>query len=204
MNNDQEKPRTTNQEQKQYMHLDVSNSKCPSPHTLKNKLGRVAWAIVWGTLFRWSPRILFGWRRFLLRCFGASIGKNARISPSVSIWAPWNLVVGDEAAIAHHVDCYCVDRLTIGNHATVSQYAFVCTASHDISDPHMRLITAPVVIEDQAWVCAGVFVGMGRRIGVGSVAGAMSVVTKDVGEWQIVAGNPAKVIGQRQLESRKD
>ncbi len=81
--------------------LDVSKDKCPSPHSLGNKLARVAWAIVWGTLFRWSPRILFGWRRFLLRCFGAKIGRNARISPSVRVWAPWNLTVRDEAAIAH-------------------------------------------------------------------------------------------------------
>ncbi len=181
--------------------LDVSKEKCPSPHSLGNKLARVAWAIVWGTLFRWSPRILFGWRRLLLRCFGATIGKNARISPSVKVWAPWNLSVGDEAAIAHNVDCYCVDRLTIGNHATVSQNAFLCTASHDIRDPHMKLITAPIVIADQAWICAGVFLGMGLTVGEGAVAGAMSVVTKDVPAWQIVAGNPARSIALRQLTS---
>lgn len=179
--------------------LDVSKDKCPSPHSLGNKLARVAWAVVWGTLFRWSPRILFGWRRFLLRTFGATIGKNARISPSVKVWAPWNLTVGDEAAIAHDVDCYCVDRLRIGHHATVSQYAFLCTASHDIRDPHMKLISAPIEVADQAWVCAGVFVGMGLTIGQGAVTGAMSVVTKSVEPWTIVAGNPAKLIGTRSL-----
>jgi putative colanic acid biosynthesis acetyltransferase WcaF len=181
--------------------LDVSKEKCPSPHSLGNKLARVAWAIVWGTLFRWSPRIFFKWRRFLLQIFGASIGRNARISPSVKIWAPWNLTVGDEAAIAHNVDCYCVDRLTIGNHSTVSQYAFLCTASHDVRDPHMKLITAPIVIADQAWICAGSFIGMGITIGEGAVVGAMAVVTKDVPALQIVAGNPARTIGQRVLGS---
>ncbi len=181
--------------------LDVSKDKCPSSHSLSNKLGRVVWALVWGTLFRWSPRILFGWRRFLLRCFGAVIGKNARISPSVRVWAPWNLVVGDEVAIAHDVDCYCVDRLTIGDHATVSQYSFLCTASHDISDPHMRLTTAPIVIGGQSWVCAGVFVSPGVTIGEGAVAGAMSVVTRDVAPWTVVAGNPAKQIRERILRA---
>jgi putative colanic acid biosynthesis acetyltransferase WcaF len=181
--------------------LDVSKEKCPSPHSLGNKLARVAWAIVWGTLFRWSPRILFGWRRFLLRCFGATIGKNARISPSVKVWAPWNLSVGDESSIAHCVDCYCVDRLRIGSHATISQYSFLCTASHDIRDPHMHLIHGPIEVADQAWVCAGVFVGMGRKIHEGAVVGAMSVVVQDVEPWTIVAGNPARSIGLRQLNS---
>jgi putative colanic acid biosynthesis acetyltransferase WcaF len=181
--------------------LDVSKAKCPSPHSLGNKLARVAWAIVWGTLFRWSPRILFGWRRFLLRSFGAKIGKNSRISPSVRVWAPWNLTVGDEVAIAHDVDCYCVDRLTIGDHATVSQYSFLCTASHDISDPHMGLITAPIQIGSQSWVCAGVFVSPGVTIGEGAVVGAMSVVTRGVEPWTVVAGNPARFLKARKLRS---
>ena len=110
-------------------------------------------------------------------------------------------MVGDEASIAHRVDCYCVDRLTIGNHATVSQYAFLCTASHDISDPHMRLITAPIEIADQSWICAGVFVGMGLKIGEGAVVGAMSVVTRSVDPWTIVAGNPTRIIKRRQLRT---
>jgi putative colanic acid biosynthesis acetyltransferase WcaF len=179
--------------------LDVSKLKCPSQHSFGNKLARVLWAVVWGTLFRWSPRVFFGWRRILLRLFGARIGRNARISPSVKIWAPWNLTVGDEASIAHQVDCYCVDRLSIGSHATVSQYAFLCTASHDISDPNMSLITAPIEIAAQSWVCAGTFIGMGQTVGEGAVIGAMSVVTKPVDPWTIVAGNPAKFIKHRQL-----
>ncbi len=179
--------------------LDVSKLKCPSQHSFGNKLARVVWGVVWGTVFRWSPRAFFGWRRLLLRLFGAKIGRNARISPSVKVWAPWNLNVGDEAAIAHDVDCYCVDQITIGHHATVSQYTFLCTASHDLADPHMRLITGPITIADQAWVCAGAFVGMGLLIGEGAVIGAMSVVIKPVDPWTIVAGNPAKFIKQRQL-----
>ncbi len=180
--------------------IDVSKDKCPSPHSLTNKIGRVIWGIVWVTLFRTSPRILFGWRRMLLKMFGSRVGRNARISPSVRIWAPWNLVVGEEASIAHDVDCYNVDRIEIGNHASVSQYAFLCTASHDIQDPHMRLISAPIVVADQAWVCAGAFVGMGITIGEGAVVGAMSVATRSVAPWSIVAGNPARFLRMRELK----
>jgi len=181
------------------LQIHVSKKDCPSPHSLGNKIARVIWGVVWVSLFRPSPRIFFGWRRFLLRAFGANIGKNARISPSVTVWAPWNLSVGDESAISHHVDCYCVDRLVIGNHATVSQYVILCTASHDISTPNMKLISSPIVLEDQCWVCAGAFVGPGITVHDGAVIGAMSVVTKDIEEWTVHAGNPACMIKRRSI-----
>lgn len=184
------------------LEVRVDPASCPSPHSMRNKLGRVAWSIVWWLLFRPTPRLCFGWRRMLLRVFGARIGRNARISPSVRIWAPWNLAVGEEASLAHSVDCYCVDRLIIGSHATVSQYAFLCTASHDVGDPHMRLTTAPIRIGDQAWVCAGAYIAPGVTIGAGAVAGARAVVTRDVAPWTIVAGNPARYLRDRVLRGR--
>lgn len=182
------------------MKVNVDSNACPSPHSLANKLGRVAWGIVWLCLFRTSPRIVFGWRRFLLRLFGAKVGRNARISPSARIWAPWNLTIGDEGAIAHDVDCYCVAPIRIGHHATVSQYAFLCAATHDIADPHMRLISGPIEINDQAWVCAKAFVGPGITVGEGAVVGAAAVVTKDVPPWQVVAGNPARYLRERTIQ----
>jgi len=112
-------------------------------------------------------------------------------------------MVGDEAAIAHGVDCYCVDEIKIGHHATVSQYAFLCGATHDITDPHMRLISAPIRIADQAWVCSGVFIGPGICVQEGAVVGARSVVTRNVEPWTVVAGNPAKRIGQRELRTEE-
>jgi putative colanic acid biosynthesis acetyltransferase WcaF len=150
-------------------------------------------------LFRPSPRVCFGWRRFLLRCFGAKVGRNAHVYPSCRVWAPWNLEVGDYGCLSFDVDCYCVDKVVIGRHATVSQYSFLCTASHDISDPHMRLTTAPVVIGDGSWVCAGAYVGPGITVGEGAVVGARAVVTRSVEPWSVVAGNPARFIKTREL-----
>ena len=137
----------------------------------------------------------------LLRLFGARVGAGAKIMPSTKIWAPWNLVLGEEACLSHDVDCYCVNRVTVGPHATVSQYAHLCTATHDIADPHMRLVTAPIIIGAGAWVCAGAFVGPGVTVGDGAVAGARAVVIKDVDAWTVVAGNPAVFIKQRVLNA---
>lgn len=132
--------------------------------------------------------------------FGAKIGANARIAPTATIWAPWNLTVGKEVSIAGEVDCYCVAPITIGDYATVSQYSFLCTASHDISSRTMKLTMAAITIHDQAWVCAAAFVSPGVVIGEGSVVGARAVVTKSTNDWTVVAGNPARVISHRTIK----
>jgi putative colanic acid biosynthesis acetyltransferase WcaF len=179
----------------------VGPKECPSPHSGRNKLGRVLWGMVWFLLFRPSPRVLHGWRRCLLRLFGATIALGAKISPSARIWAPWNLTLGEYCSVAHGVDCYCVAPIAIGAHATVSQYTILCTATHDIHDPHMRLLTAPIVIRDQAWACAAAFICPGVTIGEGGVAGARSVITKDIAPWTVVCGNPGRPIKARILRT---
>ena len=181
--------------------IRTDRQSCPSPHSSANKLGRLLWGAAWLLLFRPSPSFLRGWRRFLLRCFGARIGRGAKILPSARIWAPWNLVMGEEACLSHDTDCYNVAPVEIGPHATISQYAHLCAASHDITDPNMRLITAPIRIGPGAWICAGAFVGMGVTVGEGAVVGARAVAVKDVGPWAVVAGNPARFIRKRELRT---
>ena len=179
--------------------IRVSRKDCPSPHSTSNKIGRVFWAIAWGLLFRPSPKIMLGWRRMLLRLFGARIGKGAKIMPSAKIWAPWNLTMGEEACLSHDVDCYCVAPVSIGAHATISQYSYLCAATHDVEDPHMRLVTAPIVIGDGAWVAADVFVAPGITIEEGAVVGVRSSVFRDMPAWTICAGNPCRPIRKREL-----
>lgn len=178
-------------------HVDVSRYR--HSYSLANKIGRVVWQWVWLLLFRPSPRICFAWRRLLLRLFGARIGKHVHVYPSANIWAPWNLQMDEYSCLAGDVDCYCAGLITIGPHATVSQYSYLCAAGHDISDPHMQLFTAPITIGPGAWVCAGAFVGPGVAIGEGAVVAARAVVVKDVPPWDVVGGNPAKFIKKREL-----
>lgn len=182
----------------------VDASKCVSSHSRTNQFARLLWCFVWIFLFRPSPRFLYGWRRFLLRLFGAQVGREAYIYPSVRIWAPWNLSIGEFSALGHGVDCYCVDRVVIGAHVGISQYSFLCTASHDIADPHLKLIHAPIRIDEAAWVAADVFVGPGVHIGAGAVVGARASVFKDVEPWTVVCGNPARFLKKRELNSAPD
>jgi len=153
---------------------------------------------------RLTPRPLHAWRRFWLRLFGAKIGAGTAIYPSARIWAPWNLEMGDRSGIADGAEIYNVDKIVLEDDAIVSQFAFLCTASHDITDPGRRLITAPIRVGRQAWICAAAYVGMGVTVAEGAVVAARAVAVKDVAPWMVVGGNPARTIKQRVLTERPD
>ena len=105
--------------------------------------------------------------------------------------------MGHNSCIGEYVDVYSVGRVEIGDHATISQYCYLCTASHDYKSSGMPLMSGPIIISAHAWVTADVFVGPGVVIGEGAVVGARSSVFKDVPAWKVVAGNPFKEIGDR-------
>ena len=168
--------------------------------SLKNKLGRLVWGIVWCILFRPSPRPFFKWRRFLLNLFGAKLARTAAVYSSAKIWAPWNLKMGERSVLGDYVDCYSVDRITLEADVTVSQYAFLCSASHDIESPNRDLVHQPIRLERGSWIFAGAFVGMGVTIGEGAVVAARSLVVKSVEPYAVVGGNPAKFIKTREAK----
>lgn len=181
--------------------LDMKNYK--NRHSLKSKIVRLIWNIVWLFLFRPTPdksKIFVAWRVFLLRLFGAKIGKHCIVKNTVLVWQPWKLSIGDYVALSEYVNCYTVDHITIGNQTTVSREAFICCASHDITSPIFELTYAPITIGSNAWICSRSFIAPGVTIGDGAVVAACGVVTKDVEPWTVVGGNPAKVIKTRELK----
>ncbi len=176
----------------------IDLSKYHNALSRKNQIVRMLWTVVWGVLARPLPRSVgSGWKRFLLRLFGAKIDPTAIVYSSAKVYYPANLIMERYACLASDVDCYNVAPVHIGANTTVSQGAYLCTASHDITNPLNPLISAPIIIEDQAWVAADAFVGMGVTVGQGAVVGARAVVFKDVEPWIVVGGNPAKFIKKR-------
>lgn len=171
-----------------------------TPYSRANKLRRLLWSVTWRLLARPFPRSMaMPWKRSLLRLFGAKIAPTAAVYATAKVFQPWMLVMDDYACLADGVDCYNAAPVHIGRNATVSQRAFLCTAGHDISDPHHHQTSAPIVIGDRAWVCAEAFVGQGVTVGDGAVCAARSVVVKNVEPWTVVAGNPAKMLKKRMI-----
>lgn len=170
-----------------------------SPVSLQNRILRRLWFIVSASLFRFSPVIAFGWRNFLLSVFGAELGRKVRVYPSAHVWAPWALQMGDRSCLAGHVLCYNVGRIVIGSDVTVSQYSYLCAATHDYNSPKFTLVVKPITICDRAWIAADAFIGPGVNVGEGAVVLARAVVVRDVMPWRVVAGNPASVVRDRKL-----
>lgn len=173
------------------------NNPYPSPHGFLNRTLRAAWSLTNLLLFRPTPRWLHGWRRMLLRTFGATIGTGAHVYPSVRIWAPWNLEMGDHSCLGPYVDCYNVAKISLGRFCTVSQYSYLCAATHDYTRATLPLIARPVVLEDWVWVAADAFIGPGVTVHEGAVVGARSSVYSSVEPWTVVVGNPARGIKKR-------
>ena len=168
------------------------------PKSLKVKRG--IWIVVWLLFFRPTPRGMFnGWRLFLLRLFGAKIGKGSKVAASCFVWAPWNLEMGELSVLGDSVDCYAMNKIRIGSKVAISQRTFLCTGSHDISSLRRPLITKPIIIGDHCWVAAEVMVMPGVEIGTGAVVGARSVVIKDLPEWMVCGGYPCVPLKKRSI-----
>lgn len=176
--------------------IDVAANRGARKWSRKEQLGRVLWALA-HPLFAWSPRPLWAWRRFLLRLFGARIGREVHVYPCARITIPWNLSIGDQSAVGDRAILYALGPITLAERVTVSQGAHLCAGTHDYRDPAMPLLKPPIIIEREAWICADAFVGPGVRVGSRAIIGARAVAMKDVAPNLIVVGNPARALRSR-------
>jgi len=182
--------------------LDARTSKPLSggpSFSLGNRVLRVIWGLTWLLLCRFTPPPLHGWRRLVLRAFGAKVAQGARVHGSVVIWLPANLELGANCLIGPRVRLYNQGRITIGAGTVISQGAHICASSHDVRDPHFQLVLRPVQIGDGCWVAAEAFVGPGVTMRDRAVLAARGALFCDAEADTIYRGNPASPIGPRRL-----
>lgn len=168
-----------------------------SPWTTRQKIGRVAWGFVQSTLFAWSFHSMYGFRAWLLRCFGAKLGRNVRVRASARFEIPWNITLGDDVSIGDRAVVYALGPITVGDRSFLSQDAQLCAGTHDFTSPNYPLLRPPITIGTDCWIAADAFVGPGVTIADGVVVGARASVFGDLPEWTICVGNPAKPIKPR-------
>lgn len=163
----------------------------------RHRLLRACFGLVWSLLASWTPPPLHRWRVLLLRIFGARIAWSARVYGSAKVWYPPNLEMEAQAVMGPGVTCYCMGPIHIGARAVISQRAHLCGGTHDIADPYFQLLTRPVTIGADAWICAESFVGPGVSVGEGAVLAARAAAFRDLEPWSVWRGNPATRIKDR-------
>ncbi|MCA9288655.1 MAG: hypothetical protein KDA05_08725 [Phycisphaerales bacterium] len=168
-----------------------------SPYSTKEKIGRLLWAMVQGTLFRYSFHTWYGWRRWLVCRFGAKLHPSVHLRRTCRIECPWHLTMGRNTSLGDGTIAYCLGPITIHDRASISQHAHLCAGSHDWTRPDLPLTRPPIVIGADAWIAADAFVGPGVTVGEGSILGARGCAFKDLEAWSIYGGNPARKLRER-------
>jgi putative colanic acid biosynthesis acetyltransferase WcaF len=143
---------------------------------------------------------MYGWRRCLLRLFGAKIGKGVLIRSSVHVQFPWKIAIGDNSWIGDNVVLYSLGQITIGKNVVVSQRSYLCSASHDYSITNFPIYSRDIEVLDECWLATDVFVAPGVKIDKGSVVGARSSVFNNLPGGMVCIGSPAKPIKKREMK----
>jgi len=179
------------------MKVDLSRFANPEYHPGRSFLVRMVWFVIGQPMLRCSIMPSSGFRRWLLRLFGAQIGAGAVIKPGVRVKYPWHLKTGDYCWLGE--DCW-IDNLvdvTLGDNVCISQGVYLCTGNHDWADPTFRLVTRTISIQDGAWIAARASVGPGVIVGQFAVVGFGAVVTGNVPSHEVHGGNPAVFVCRR-------
>ena len=142
-------------------------------------------------------------RRFFYRLEGVKIGRGSTIHTGAVFYKPSNITLGHDSIIGEGAVLDGRDKLTIGDHVDIASEVMIYNAEHDINDENFTAVTSPVEIGDYVFIGPRAIILPGVRIGKGAVVGAGAVVTRDVEEFTIVGGVPAKLIGERKLKDLK-
>jgi putative colanic acid biosynthesis acetyltransferase WcaF len=180
---------------------DLSKFRLPSEARGKPAWIVQLWWIVQLFFFRFSPQALFGWRRFLLRLFGAKIGKNVLIRPTAQFTYPWKVSIGDRSWIGDDVVLYSLANITVGSDTVISQQSYLCTGSHDHTKLSFDLVAEPINIGNQVWIASRAFIAPGVTIADGSVIGMGSMVLDNLPGGMICYGSPAKPVRPRTVSA---
>lgn len=145
------------------------------------------WRLIGKPFFSLSPYLFFKFRVFILKIFGSNICWSCIVYPSTNIYSPKNLTMKKKSCLSYKTIIYNVSPISIGDFSCVSQYTFLCTASHDYEKIAMPLKNKGIEIGKNVWVGADVFIGMGCKIEDNSIIAARSTIFKNVGEGEIVS-----------------
>jgi putative colanic acid biosynthesis acetyltransferase WcaF len=167
----------------------------------RNAIVRSLWFFLGSPLVRTHLNPSSGLKAFVLRLFGARIGRNAVLHPGIRVKYPWRLSLGNHCWIGENVWLDNVGRITLSDHVCISQGAYLCTGNHDWSAPDFRLLVKEITLLEGSWVGAHSLIGPGVTLHDGAVASFGSVVVHDIPAFEIHSGNPASFVRHRRIKT---
>jgi len=179
----------------------LKNFKLPKNFRGRSGITVQLWWFVQALFFHPSPQIFYGWRRFLLRLFGANIGKDVIIRSSVTVTYPWKVSIGDYSWVGDNVELYSLGDINIGENVVISQRSYLCAASHDYRKDNFPIFRKTITIEDECWLATDVYVAPGITVGKGTVVGARSSIFKSLPPGKVCIGSPAYPVKDRIVEN---
>lgn len=180
---------------------DLARFELPESFRGRSLLVVQLWSVVQSTVFRWSPRFANAFRRWLLRRFGASVGRSVLIRPTAQFTYPWKIRLGDNVWIGEDVVLYSLGEIEVGSNTVISQQSYLCTGSHDYSQDDFPIYATRISIGAEVWICAGVFVAPGVTVGRGTVVGARSLVLHDMPAGMVCYGHPCRPMRTRETRT---
>ena len=182
------------------MNVDLSKFSTGQFQRGAGPVRETVWIVTSLILFRICPFKFSAVKCFVLRLFGAKIGRGVVIKSRVTIAFPWKLTLGNHVWLGEECWLLNLAPIVIENHVCISQRAFLCTGNHNYKSQAFDLIVKPIHIEAGVWIGAGAFVGPGVKVGSHAVLTAGSVATDDLQPFGIYQGNPAVLVKQRNLQ----
>ncbi len=158
---------------------------------------RTTWYFVNILFFKNTLNVIAPLNIFLLKLFGAKLGKGVVIKPGVNIKYPWKLRIGNYVWIGEAVWIDNLSEVTIGDSVTLSQGALLLTGSHDHTKQSFDFISRPITLEEGVWIAAKAVVFGGVTCYSHSILGINSVAENNLQAYTIYKGSPAVPVIQR-------
>ena len=166
--------------------------KIPNNFYGKSRFVLFLWRMVNYFFFKLSPDIMFSFRNFLLKLFGAKIGKGVMIRSSADIHYPWKFEIGDFSWIGYNTKIYNLGKISIGSNVAIAHDVYICNGSHDITKSTFDITRGEIEICDETWIANDVFIGPNVTINKGCVIASRSSVFKNMPEGYVCKGNPCE------------
>lgn len=166
----------------------------------RSKSFEIVWYLAKLTFIQSSVPWPNAFKAVVLRVFGARVGRGLYLRPGVNIHFPWRLSVGDNVWIGDRCTILNLEPVVLADNVALAHEVYLAAAGHDVSSPTFAYANRPITVRSGAWIATRAYVGPGVTIGEHAVVAAAAAVVKDVDDWSIVAGVPARVIGRRRLD----